>query len=265
MKGKFAGAMIILFFLISLTIYLVKPDETTLKILGNAAQTIAGLLAAVYLFRTASAFSREDSVRPYWLWLAAGYVLNALGFITYALWETVLGLEVPTPSLADLFWGLSYPALIYGSLAMLRTYVNSGLAVRINPLSWVGTLVVFLAAGYFLMLPTLQDTEAGLLEKFVLLLYPVGDVFLFAASTAIALMMRQFGSGKLGAPWTFIALGMITVTLGDMVYTYLSAQDLYETGNLVDLSWVLQGCLVAWGGILQYRLVKEGPAANSAA
>lgn len=257
MNGKLARVGLVFFFMVTAAIYLLKPEESLLKLLGNSAQSLAGLLAAILLYRTATAFHKDDTVRPYWMWLAAGYVLNALGFITYAVMEIGLGLEVPTPSLADLFWGLSYPALIYGTFALLRTYTNSGLAVQVNKLAWVATGVVFLGAGYFLMLPILQDGASSLGEKLFLLLYPVGDVILFGASAAIALMMRQFGEGKLGLPWTFIALGMITVTLGDMIYTYLSAADLYHTGHVVDLSWVLQGCLVAWGGILQYRLVTE--------
>jgi len=255
MRKQLFGTALILFVSVTLVVYLWGPAEEMLTIVGNVAQTLAGLLSAVMLFRTASAFTRTDAAKPYWTWLSVGYLFNALGFVIYAWSELVLGLEVPTPSLADLFWVLTYPALLFGTFGMMRLYATSGLAVEINKLSWVAGAAVFLVAGYFLMLPIITS-DAGWLEKVTLLAYPLFDAVLFAASISIALMMRQFGVGKLGAPWTFIALGMIAVAGADMIYTYLSAQGLYETGNLVDLGWVLQGALVAWGGALQYRLVK---------
>ncbi|MGE5673524.1 MAG: hypothetical protein ACM3XM_06505, partial [Mycobacterium leprae] len=219
MKNGVTGPLLIAFFLLTIGLYLVKPGGAAMTVGGNTAQTIAGLLAAVYLFRTALAFGKADKVRPYWLWLAVGYVLNALGFLIYAFAELVLGPAVPSPSWADLCWIASYPALIYGSFALLRSYATSGLVVRVSKASWGAAIVVFLLAGYFLMWPIIADGETGLLEKMVLLAYPVGDALLFAASFAVALMMRQFGAGKLGAPWTFIALGMIAATVSDMVYT----------------------------------------------
>jgi len=255
MRNRVFGLGLLLFVLASVAAYLIGLEESVLTVVGNAAQTLSGLLAAFFVFRAAMAFSKEDTVRPYWIWLAVGYLLNGLGFLTYAWYEIVLGLEVPFPGIADLFWIASYPALIISSFALLKQYVNSGLAVQINKWSWGAVLVVFLLAAYFTMLP-IAAGEEGWLEKAVMLAYPILDVVLFAASIIIALMMRQFGAGRLGAPWTFIALGMIAVTAADMVYNYLTIEELYQTGSLVDLGWVLQGALVAWGGILQYRLVK---------
>lgn len=264
MSTRTTGTLLILFVIASVAAYLIGLDESTLKVVGNLAQTLSGLLAAFFLYRAAASFAKEDGVRPYWLWLAVGYVLNALGFITYALYETVLGLEVPSPSIADLFWWLSYPALFIGTVALLRQYVNSGLGLSRNQWTWAIVGVALLATGYFLGVPVLTSEESWL-EKAVVLSYPILDLFLFGASVSIALIMRQFGAGKVGAPWTFISLGMITVTVADVIYTYLSYQETYATGNLVDLGWVLQGALVAWGGILQYRLVKGEGQSTAAA
>lgn len=264
MRDRALGIGLIGFVIACVAVYVIGLDEAVLKVLGNLAQTLSGLLAAFFLFRAALAFSKEDTVRPYWLWLAVGYVLNALGFITFAVYETVLGLEVPTPSLADAFWWLSYPALFFGTVALLRQYLNSGLAVQRNNWTWAIVAVMVAASCYFLGVPILTS-DASWGEKLSLLAYPIMDAFLFGASVAIALIIRQFGAGKLGAPWTFIGLGMITVTVADMVYTYLTLQETYATGNLVDLGWVLQGALVAWGGILQYRLVRGEGAATEAA
>lgn len=264
MQNRAYGIGLILFVVACVVAYVIGLDEAVIKVVGNGAQVISGLLAAFFLYRAAAGFSGEDSVRPYWIWLSIGYVLNAAGFLAFAWYEIVLGQEVPAPSIADLLWIAAYPALLYGSIALLRQYTSSGLAVQINKWSWGAAAVAVLLAGYFLMWPAVTS-DVSLLEKVVLLAYPVLDVFLFAAAITIALMMRQFGAGQIGAPWTFIALGMITVTVADMVYTYLAAAELYETGNLVDLGWVLQGALVAWGGILQYRLVKGAGSTNRAA
>lgn len=264
MRNRGLGIGLILFVVATLAVYLAGLDESLLKILGNLAQTISGLLAAFFLYRAAAAFSREDSVRPYWLWLSAGYLLNALGFVAYAWYEIVLGQEVPTPSLADILWIATYPALIFGTIALLRQYISSGLALHRNNWTWLVTGLVVVGAGYFLVVP-IAASDAPWVEKVILLAYPVLDAILFAASFSIALIMRQFGSGKLGAPWTYIALGMIAVAGADMIYTYLTIQETYATGNLVDLGWVLQGALVAWGGILQHRLVKAAGAAQEVA
>lgn len=265
MRHRYTAWALIALVVATLAVYLAGPDESVLSVVGNGSQTLAGLLAAAFLFRAAAAFSRDDAVRPFWIWLAVGFLLNALGFGAYAWYEIVLGVEVPTPSVADLLWLLAYPALIYGSIALLRRYMNAGLGLQVNRLTGVAVAVVVILAVYFLIVPII-GSDAGLLEKAVVLAYPLLDLVMFAASVSIALMMRQFGSGKVGAPWTFIALGMMTVTVADMVFTYLSMQDLYHTGNLVDLGWILQGALVAWGGILQYRLVKgDADSSGSAA
>ncbi|HEY3367472.1 MAG TPA: hypothetical protein VGK74_20645 [Symbiobacteriaceae bacterium] len=264
-RNRLIAYVMLALFLATLVTYLAHPAEAVLTAVGNAAQTVALFAAAVYIYRAAGAFSKEDTVRRYWMWLGTGLLLNATGYLIYGIMEVILHAEMSSPSLPDLFWILSYPVMIYPTVALLRGYLTSGLPIKLNPWSWVLTGAALVISGYFLVLPILQDTEIELLKKLVPLIYPVGDAIIFAAAVSIALMMRQFGAGRLGTPWTFLALGMIAASASDMVYTYLSAQDLYQTGNLIDLGWVLQGFLMAWGGILQYQLIKGDTAVAEAA
>lgn len=264
MKQRFAAWALTALVAVTLMVYLIQPGEDLLVMVGNGSQTLAGLLAAIFLFRAASAFSKTDEVRSLWVWLAIGFGFNALGFATYAWYELIQGVEVPSPSLADLFWIAAYPAQLYGAFALLRRYVNAGFGLQVSKVTWGVVAAAMALVTYFLVVPTIAG-EGDWLEKAVVLAYPLLDVVLFGCSVAIVLTMRQFGAGKLGAPWQFIALGMITVTAADMIYTYLSMQDLYQTGNLVDLGWILQGALVAWGGILQYHLVRGDGAGEQVA
>lgn len=49
-----------------------------------------------------------------WLLISASMVLDALGETVWAWYVLVLGMEVPYPSVADVFYLLSYPPIILG-------------------------------------------------------------------------------------------------------------------------------------------------------
>lgn len=236
----------------------VVPDmvgETTRVILFNSWPALAGLLSTILMVRVAVAFEPGNPSRRVWLWLGLGEGLDALAFAIYGCMEVILG-EVPYPSVADLFWVVSYAPWVVAGILAVWHFVGSGLPLRIP---WRGVIIgTVLTAGVILWiwLPILQAPETPMLEKLVSGLYPLGDLFLFSGVWVLSLVMAQFGLGSVARPWLLIATGMLVLVFTDTVYVYLEWIGAYKSGMWIDIFWVLSFALVGCGAHMQRGLMQ---------
>jgi hypothetical protein len=88
---------------------------------------------------------------------------------------------------------------------------------------------------WLVIAPILSDPEAGTpLEVFFTVAYPVGDIIML--SFAVALAAAYLG-GELGIAWGPIAMGIILLSVADLLFSYGTWNELYyPDGNLNLLS-----------------------------
>jgi hypothetical protein len=230
---------------------------------SNLAQMVAYTLAAISLWDATRAFERDDRARKGWHLLALSMATNAIAFGIYGVLE-LRGADNPFPSVADLFWLISYPLALWGILSLGRLYRDSGLPMASSRWAWVAGSATALLVGMFVFIPLMQDHEQALLDRVIVGLYPLGDAVLIGVAFYMADLMRSFGRGALAWPWIAIVAGALVLGYTDAVYGVLDIHELYHTGSVIDLGWIWSGLLFGLGGLLQRGIMTGdlGPGRN---
>ncbi len=222
------------------------------------ANIIFSLIAFWYFYSAWSTSDARDVSKQIWGQFAAGILLWAVAEIIWGYYEVFLEIEVPYPSLADLLWIPGYLPL-FGGLIMRYRMFNVKLDTR-QVFSLILVIVLFLLATiYFVIQPIVTEFDPErLFESLLNLFYPMGDLILFVLAT---LILFSFEKGRFAVTWMFIALGFITVSVSDLIFSYTSWYGYYyPDGNInfisffVDATYALSYLLLALG-IYAYNLL----------
>lgn len=186
----------------------------------NPPFAILVTLTAYALWRTVRTEPRRQRM---WTGLTLGWSLWALAETVWGI-ASLLGQEVPYPSLADLFWVLGYFPMGYGLLARLReTPVRP--TRRQRYLVLVVSAVTFAFTFVFVFLPILEYFDpADLVASVLNVLYPLADVFVLSV---IWWMFFTYEGGEYGIGWRLLTVGFILMTFSDLVFTYADWNELY--------------------------------------
>ncbi|HEX5579025.1 MAG TPA: diguanylate cyclase, partial [Candidatus Limnocylindria bacterium] len=202
----------------------------------DLAYQVPGMVAVVAIFAGIH-LHRPTDPRP-WVTLAAGLTLTTLGDWTWVLLDRVYGIE-PFPSTADVFYLGGMGMIALAVLWLAKGRIPGGdraslldaliVAVGVGMLSWV-----------FLMAPIVTDETQSLGEIAVALAYPLLDVVLLGVLVRLVL---QPGAQPMSL--RFLIAALVAFLLSDFPYAFMSVTGGYETGNIVDLGWMLGAVL--WG------------------
>ncbi len=253
-------AVIMLF---NLIIFLTKVGgERLLLYVSDLLPVLCAIVAIVFLYRAYKQFKEFDYAKTSWLLTLIGIVLFFLGESIYAILEIGLGSDMNEnfPSIADYVWCAGYIPLFAGMALMFYGYKKGGFPMGNTKmygfLSVVIAIIAF-AVIVFLLIPIIKDEETDLLSKVFYLYYPVGDVLLVIPALILMYITSLFGRSTISMPWRLLALGYICFTVADLLYSYLSWQDLYGSGNPIDLAWNFGYLSIALAGLYQMELMKS--------
>ncbi len=85
-------------------------------------------------------------------------------------------------------------------------------------------------------------------DVWVAVAYPVGDLIIFFG--LLILVYSRARKTNLGSIM-ILALGMMMMIITDLFYTYSSTMEIYTSGNILDLGWIVSNILIAAAGIYQ--------------
>jgi len=177
-----------------------------------------------------------------WLCFTLGMLLWFLGEITWAMYVLVSNVEIPYPSIADALWLIGYVPL----LIAIELYVKLFRPALSRKL-YFGSTAVISAAGvalFSVMAPLLIATEENVLLLGIDLAYPVLDIIVLSQAIFGLLVFTMTRlKGKVGTAWILISLGIIMNVIGDILFSYSTAQEAYFDGHPLDLFFY-------WGYVL---------------
>ncbi|MGH2689079.1 MAG: histidine kinase dimerization/phospho-acceptor domain-containing protein, partial [Actinomycetota bacterium] len=187
--------------------------------------------------------------RAVWYLLAAGQVAFFLGDLVYYGYKAVRHVELPFPSVGDVFYLATYPFLIAG-LVLLVGRRNPGrdrsslldaliIATGLGLLAWV-----------FLMVPYTRDGSLTGLEKVVSIAYPLMDVLLIAVTVRLVV-----DRGDRPPSFHLLAGGLVFLTLADILYGLAELSGSYQQGALLDLGWIVY--YLMWGAAALHPSMAE--------
>lgn len=203
--------------------------------MGDFGLSAAALVAAVSCFLFAR--SADNRFRPAWLLFSLSSLMAAAGNAVWGWYECVREVEVPSPSLADLFFLCFAPPAIVGLLVLAKRPVTRAGWVCLVLDSWLigGSLLTLSWSLALAHTAHLADVEGVSVARAALsLAYPLLDIVL--VSMVLALHFRRSSVNR-AAVNTAIAALALTV-LCDALFTSPLLRQTYRSGQLLDMRLV---------------------------
>ena len=177
-----------------------------------------------------------------WLFIAIACISFVVGQSAWTYFESIRGVEVPFPSLADIGFLGTYILLIPGVLMLfgslnvagrLRQLLDSAIvAGSVGVLSWS-----------FLVQKLWHTSDASLIGKIISITYPLGDIA--ALFGAIILISNARQKKDLRRSLNFLAVGILGFVFFDTSFTWMSMNNTYHTGSwsdwMISFGWILIG------------------------
>jgi len=206
---------------------------------------VAAVAAAVAASRCCADRPR---LRSAWRLLALAFASYLAGDIAWTVYE--LAGSKPYPSLADGFYLLFYPLLLWGILRFsagrlgLSDRLRLGLDLAVVAIG--GSAVVI----YVVLGPTLVQSGPDPLQTAISIAYPAGDMVLLVGLGSVLLRRPDASSTHALA---FLAAGLLFFVAGDLVYGYITLHSSYQGGDPVDSLYMVSIALFAVAGAAQTR------------
>ncbi|MEV7624698.1 EAL domain-containing protein [Actinoplanes sp. NPDC089786] len=208
--------------------------------LSNIAITLAAAVAGIACL--GNAITRPGRMRWAWIGIGLGSLSYALGEGVWTYGETFRHLEMPVPSLADLFYLGTVPLTAAGLLLVpvarptmanrFRSIVDGlMIAASLLLISWIFVLNPLLRTG--------ADDQAG---RYVLLAYPVSDVVLITVVLHMLALLRR--GGQDWVPFTLVGAAATLLGVSDSAFTFAGLAGGYRSGGVIDLGWLAGFMLV---------------------
>ncbi len=217
-------------FAVSYVVWVLSAGVTgpTLTRLDDLAILAASLIALV--FSVSAARATEGRLRAAWLAMAAGIVAWNLSEATSK--------ALPSPSPADVFFGVFF---LCACGAMMLFWSGRDRRLR-NLILLDGAIVAgsLFIASWLLVMSRLYETTASRWEFALALGYPIAGVVLVTVA-AVALVSADQGQRLV---MTLLTVGLACMAVADTGYAFLTVQNEYNGGHMVDTGWVDIGWVV---------------------
>lgn len=174
--------------------------------------------------------------------ISLGLFLWGIGENIWSYYNIVKGIPAPYPSLADIgfapsifFWGLGAFYLSKASGARHNFHKS-----HVAKVFAVGSALVLLSLSYYMLVVVarggvLVPPDEPVLKVILDIAYPLGDfIALTLAFVIFGLSFRLFG-GFYHIPIISILLGLVTMYIGDFVFSYTTTVGTFYNGNWGDL------------------------------
>lgn len=193
-------------------------------VISGAAVVVSGLSLERYWRKAKGSFSKA------WLYFTAGLLLWFTGEAIWAGYTLILGVEVPYPSVADIFWLAGYIPFFIALYLYVKLF-GGALTRKTLAASMAATLVLTIIVVGLLLAPILS-AEEDLPTRVVNFAYPTFDLVLFSVAH---LGLIMFWKGRLGKPWLFINLAMVMNAIADILFSYAITRDAYYCGHMLEV------------------------------
>ncbi len=198
----------------------------------NILTVLWSFVAMFSFFLLMKKFGPKNPSGRGWLLFTLGMICWLIGDFIWMVYEGILYIESPFPSIADIIWTVGYPLMIIGVLLLLRL-TKMKLPSREKILIAVIQIIIAFLAIWFIIFPiatTPIDEFFTPDQMFYSLFYPIADLILFL--TALIFAFRYRG-GEFGKVWIILAFGLITMAVSDLLFSYYSAVPELESWRFI--------------------------------
>ena len=178
-----------------------------------------------------------------WALLSISTGVWAAGEVVWSIYEVIIGVTTPYPSLADVGFLAAVPFAIAG----IRAFWSDARGTSSRWRVWFDGVIVAIAltstAWGFGLRTVFQSTSS---TKLLDLAYPVGDILV---GTVLILAIRR-ATGQQKGRMALLLIGIASYSISDSAFAFLTAQGAFgSVGNVIDTGWFLGFLLIALAAI----------------
>jgi hypothetical protein len=235
---------------------LLLADSDELVYQTAATKSIWAFASSWMAFGVARRLWDVPEARWSWLGMAGGLGLLALGDTSFSFYQVVRGVGHPFPSIADVFYVLSYPVLILALLSFVVSYravLPMGGTRELAAIA-VGSLLVLGALAALGTRPVLGQ-GVPLLEKGLLASYVWLDVGLVLPLVLLARAAFAFRGGGLAWAWGFLLGGFLAMKGADLLYSLTPWLEASPYPYLDEVFYTASYLLILEGMLVHRRLL----------
>jgi len=254
---------LVVYFITIVAIYFTLKGDLLFILVALIYPTTSLMALPIYgLFARDLGFSWDDKFSIFIVFLA---ISTFFFFAGDAIWcwyyNLLLGIEVPYPSIADIFYVLDYvfsiPAIyiytynIYkiSGIRLTRNEKVIGIAIILLLTIPVGIILFQSIIEEIIEIASFEDLLVVLLDTF----YVVGDIVLFI----LALYGFYFLRGKIGRVLGLVLISIILVIVYDLAFAILTMKGLYYDGHPVELFDIASNFFWAAAFYEAYKIVNK--------
>lgn len=176
--------------------------------------------------------------------LSLGLITWGAGMIVWNYYLFFTDIEIPYPSLADVFFIMSWPLWTYG---IFQLSIATG--AKFTARKKKGKLILFIIpivialASYYLLFHiarggVIQWNGNELLKSFFDLFYPLGDIVILTITVLVYLLSKEYLGGIGKKPVLLLLTGFLMNYFSDFMFSYTTTKGTYFNGHLVDSLFV---------------------------
>lgn len=200
----------------------------------------------------------HGNARKGWLLIAAANIAWLFGMLIWDYYELILGEPTPYPGLPDIGYLLFALLMILG-LYQLRPNAYYQRFYSMLQFGKLGIVVISLLIShmFFLNVP-LDKIDSGTLYKITSLAYPVIYISSFLFSASIFWRKDNPVNNPVNNPVVnYLLLGLAVHTIAASFYAYSLLGQNYQTGNYIDILWLIAFALTYWATSIHLRNIKR--------
>ncbi len=221
-----------------------KPEAQHFSNIGLALAAMGAGWAALRRARRHS-----GPIRGFWRLLSGALLSWSAGQAVWTWYESVLGVDVPFPSLADVGY-LGLPPLAAAALLSLPLAAPT-LAGQVRTIL-DGLMVassLLLCSWIMVLGPVFRAGSDSLLTEVISLAYPLTDLVVITIVVYTWLRARQ-QHRRLQLSLPLVGVGLLAFAVADSGFVYLTTTGGYSSGSFIDIGWFL-GFILMWVAALR--------------
>ncbi len=217
-------------------------DKTTVwNYLYNLVYGLLFLSGAAVGISNGIKLKLKNTIGKALLFLGLGLLVWAIGLVVWVYYNLILNVEIPFPSIADIFFVLIYPLLGIGCYFFLKLF--SPIIPRKFLIESLVIIVVAFVAIFIVFLRPDLSADLSWLTRVINVAYPMGDVVLVSMS----LIAVRLCGGRIHASLLVLAAGFLIQAVADFTYTYRTASEVYWNGDIADILYTFGGFTISMG------------------
>ncbi len=178
----------------------------------------------------------ESNLSRIWLGFFLGMIFWFIGELGWAIYTLVFDIELPYPSVADVYRLVGYGFLFFAIFIYIKLFRS---VISTKVLATASIFILPTSVGIIPPLLVSVGAKASAVNPatlFIGLVYPFLDLILLAQAMLGLLVFTTTGlKGRLGSVWLLINAGIIMNVFGDMLFSYTNLQNTYYNGHPLEL------------------------------